>query len=194
MNKSFNQFQQDVSGTASNLMTQMLCAERGLDYNQLQYMAQQSHLNGILQAEQQRQMNQVINRHYQGDSFVNKVRDVFGGKQTNFLAPQPMQGMPMAQPVMQPQIGTPNPYGVPANMNFAQGQPAPYEVARSFGHQPIAPQAPSAPAGFDIEQLRGMITDVVSQLVPAPAQGNQQHQYQQAPSYPPQQVAGELDV
>lgn len=66
MNNLYGQFQSDIQGAANNMMTQLLCAEKGIDYNQLMQQAQQAHVNGILQAEQQRQVNNLIKSHYQG--------------------------------------------------------------------------------------------------------------------------------
>lgn len=104
MNNLYTQYQSDVTGAANNMMTQLICAEKGIDYNQLMYSAQQVHLNGILQAEQQRQMANLVKRHYQGNSgsIVSKIKDVFAPD------PAPNMFMPMApMPGMQPMIQNP---------------------------------------------------------------------------------------
>lgn len=108
MQNLYTQFQSDVSGQANNMMTQLICAEKGIDYNQLMYAAQQSQLNSIMQAEQQRQMNNLVKRHYQGNSgsIVSKIKDVFAPDTPNMfmpMAPMPMQ--PMVQNPMLPQAG-----------------------------------------------------------------------------------------
>jgi len=98
--------QQDIAVTANNLMTQMICTEKGIDHNQLMQSAQQIHLQGILQAEQNRQIAQVVKRHYQGNSgsFISKIKDAFAPDNTNPFMPM---GMPMQQPMMNQQVQSP---------------------------------------------------------------------------------------
>ncbi|MFE4029196.1 hypothetical protein ACFX4N_23865 [Priestia sp. YIM B13551] len=114
MNNLYQQMQQDIANTANNLMTQMICADKGIDINQLYANAQQAHLQSIMQAEQQRQMNQAVKRYYQGNSgsFFSKLRDAFAPEPATMgmpgLMPQPMMGMPMQpmptqEPMIQPQ-------------------------------------------------------------------------------------------
>ncbi|MEK1829107.1 hypothetical protein AAAC51_08110 [Priestia megaterium] len=100
MNTLYQQMQQDVMGTANNMMTQMVCQEKGIDYNQLMYQAQQQHLNNIMQAEQQRQMMQVVKRHYQGNggSFISKIKDVFSPEPTTPFMPMPNMFPGQSQP------------------------------------------------------------------------------------------------
>lgn len=110
MNNLYGQFQSDVQGAANNMMTQLLCAEKGIDYNQLMQQAQMAHVNGILQAEQQRQMQNLVKRHYQGNSgsIVSKIKDMFVSEPAPnmFMPMAPMPGMqPMMQNPMQPQQG-----------------------------------------------------------------------------------------
>ncbi len=110
MNNLYGQFQSDVQGAANNMMTQILCAEKGIDYNQLMQQAQLAHVNGILQAEQQRQMQNLVKRHYQGNSgsIVSKIKDMFVPEPAPnmFMPMAPMPGMqPMMQNPMQPQQG-----------------------------------------------------------------------------------------
>ncbi|HDR4737033.1 TPA: hypothetical protein QCR36_004087 [Bacillus cereus] len=110
MNNLYGQFQSDVQGAANNMMTQLLCAEKGIDYNQLMQQAQMAHVNGILQAEQQRQMANLVKRHYQGNSgsIVSKIKDMFVSEPAPnmFMPMAPMPGMqPMVQNPMQPQQG-----------------------------------------------------------------------------------------
>ncbi|MDA1616366.1 hypothetical protein PDK03_07115 [Bacillus cereus group sp. TH204-1LC] len=107
MNNLYGQFQSDVQGAANNMMTQLLCAEKGIDYNQLMQQAQMAHVNGILQAEQQRQMANLVKRHYQGNSgsIVSKIKDMFVSEPAPNMF-MPMPGMqPMVQNPMQPQQG-----------------------------------------------------------------------------------------
>jgi hypothetical protein len=126
MNNLYNQYQTDVTGAANNMMTQLICAEKGIDYNQLMYAAQQSHLNGIMQAEQQRQMQNLVKRHYQGNSgsIMSKIKDVFAPDTPNMMMPMmPMPGMqPMVQNPMLPQAGL-TPQQVSSYM-VTQPQPA----------------------------------------------------------------------
>lgn len=203
MSKVFNQFQNDVSGTASAIVTQMICAERGINYADVQAMAQQAHVNGILQAEQQRQMNQVINRHYQGGSLIAKVRDVFGAQPSNFLVPQPQgMGMPMAQPVLQQPVANINPYGM--QTGYAPQQVAQHISQPQFQQAPPAPQFNQAPqqtsALPDMEMLTSLISQVVSQLAPQQAapQPVNPNPYPQQPAQgmPPfdSTVAGTQDI
>lgn len=112
MNNLYGQMQQDIASTANNLMTQMLCTEKGIDYTQLMQTAQQAHLQSIMQAEQNRQIAQVVKRHYQGNSgsFISKIRDAFAPEPVNPFMQMPMtMGMPMPQPVMpqQPPVQSP---------------------------------------------------------------------------------------
>lgn len=111
------QFLNNVNGIANNMMTQMVCEEKGIDYNQLMQQAQQAHLQNILQQEQAKQFEQVIARHYGAqDTFFGKLKTAFSGESNNgFLMPpmapqqmSPFGGMEPAQP-MNPlsQLGTP---------------------------------------------------------------------------------------
>ncbi|PFK99966.1 hypothetical protein COJ01_18145 [Priestia megaterium] len=123
MNNLYGQMQQDIASTANNLMTQMLCTEKGIDYTQLMQTAQQAHLQSIMQAEQNRQIAQVVKRHYQGNSgsFISKIRDAFAPDPVNPFMPMTM-GMPMQQPMMaQP----------------AQQVQSPEQVSQLFNPQPV---------------------------------------------------------
>lgn len=125
MNNLYNQYQADVTGAANNMMTRMLCAEKGIDYDQLMVAAQQQHLNGIMHAEQQRQMQNLVKRHYQGNSgsIMSKIKDAFSPDTPNMM--MPMMPMPGMQPVVQtptlPQPGL-SPQQVSSYM-VAQPQP-----------------------------------------------------------------------
>ncbi|MEX3713523.1 hypothetical protein ABFV99_14060 [Cytobacillus horneckiae] len=111
MNNFQTGFQGDVINTANNMMTQMMCAEKGIDYNQLIHQAQQSHINNILHAEQQRQINNLVKRHYQGQQggFMAKLRDAFSSEpQFSAFAPgMPTPTMPVPQPMTQPAYQAP---------------------------------------------------------------------------------------
>lgn len=105
-NNFYTQMQMDVMNTANHMVVQQLCAEKGIDYNQMLMKAQQEHLNKILMAEQQRQMEKIVKRHYQQDTgFFSKVREVFTDDTPNMFMPMMNMGMPMQpqQPVMQEQ-------------------------------------------------------------------------------------------
>lgn len=82
-NTTYARMQADAMNMANNMMTQMVCAEKGIDYNQLMFQAQQMQINNIVAQEQNRQLNQLIKKHYQGDSFFGKIRDAFGGNSTS---------------------------------------------------------------------------------------------------------------
>lgn len=126
MNNLYGQMQQDIASTANNLMTQMLCAEKGIDHNQLMQSAQQIHLQSILQAEQNRQIAQVVKRHYQGNSgsFISKIRDAFAPDPVSPFMPMPMSmGMPVQQPMM--------------NQQPAQPVQSPEQVSQLFNPQPV---------------------------------------------------------
>lgn len=97
-----NQFQQDVTNLANGMVTQMLCMEKGIDYNQLMLLAQQQHINNIMAMEQQRQINNVIKRHYQGgnNGIFSKLREAFSPEPAMPMFTNPMMGTPYPQPGM----------------------------------------------------------------------------------------------
>ena len=130
----------DVMNTANNMVIQQVCAEKGIDYNQLMFHAQQQHINNIMVGAQQRMIMKEVKRHYQGDTFMGKVRDWFGGNnsadmmnpvmnpmmfpgfipQQPMMQPaQPMHQQPMQQPMVPPTAPMPTvgeiPFSVPTD-------------------------------------------------------------------------------
>ena len=109
-NNFYTQMQMDVMNTANNMVVQQLCAEKGIDYNQMLMQAQQEHMQRILMLEQQRQMEKIVKRHYQQGSgnIFSKVRDAFTDDTPNMFMPMMNMnmGMPMQpqQPVMQQEV------------------------------------------------------------------------------------------
>lgn len=146
MTNNMNQFQNDVANAANGMMTQLLCAEKGIDYNALMAQAQQTQLNNILMAEQQRQMNQLVQRHYGNTgSFVSKVKEVFAPAQMNMLAPMPI----MNQNILPaPQQGLQNPMNPQQVSQFLVGQPA-----------PVAPPQYATPVN-ESERVDGLASEV----------------------------------
>ena len=102
-NTVYGQMQMDVMNTANNMVIQQVCADKGIDYNQVMYHAQQQHLNNIMMNAQHRMMMKEVKRHYQGDTFMGKVRDLFGGNDSaNMMNPMMFPGFIPQQPMMQP--------------------------------------------------------------------------------------------
>lgn len=113
-NTVYGQMQMDVMNTANNMVIQQVCAEKGIDYAQLMAQAQQQHINNIMMSAQQRMIMKEVKRHYQGDTFMGKVRDLFGGNNSaemmfpGFMPQQtvmpmyPMQPQMVQQPMVQP--------------------------------------------------------------------------------------------
>lgn len=148
MNNFQNGFQSDITNTANNMMTQMMCAEKGIDYNQLMQQAQQAHINSILQAEQQRQINNLVKRHYQGSGFLSKVKEAFNtGTQMNMIN----TGFVMPMTPVQPQYQAPTMTQEQSNQ-FVHAQQPRYE---------------SVPVGDDdnrINQLEQQMSDMQQML------------------------------
>lgn len=110
-NNFYTQMQMDVMNTANNMVIQQVCADQGIDYNKFLMQAQQEHLNKIIAAEQQRQIEKMAKRYYQGNSgnFFSKVRDAFTDDAPNMIIPTnglPMMGVPM-QPMVNPAMQNP---------------------------------------------------------------------------------------
>lgn len=102
-NTVYGQMQMDVMNTANNMVIQQVCAEKGIDYNQLMMCAQQQHINGIMAQAQQRMIMKEVKRHYQGDSWTSKVRDFFGGNSSaDMMNPMMFPGFMPQQPMVQP--------------------------------------------------------------------------------------------
>ena len=166
MNNLHAQFQNNVNTQANNLMTQMLCAEKGIDYNQLMQMAQQQHLQGIMQQEQMRAMEKAVARHYQGGQptgLIGKLKEAFAPEQSSgFLSAMPMNQM-MGMGVPAPQQGM-NPLQL-GNILAQQQQ---------FIPQPAVQQAPPAPQpdprldslAKDVQDLKTALQGIVSAFVP----------------------------
>ena len=106
-NNFYTQMQMDVMNTANNIVIQQMCAEKGIEYNQMLMQAQQEHLNKILMAEQQRQMEKIVKRHYQSNSgsFFAKMRDAFTEETPSLV--MPMTGLPTMGVPMQPMVNQP---------------------------------------------------------------------------------------
>lgn len=172
MNNVYNQFQSDVSSVANNMMTQLICQEKGIDYNQLMQQAQNAHLQGIMQAEQQRMMEAAIKRHYTGGQQQGII-----GKLKNAFAPDPGMGL-IGNPFMPPQAPMPvtpvSPQQPHQLANQLLTMPSPQPVM-----QPTVQEVPlSSGAGDDrinqlendMNQLKQMITGLVQTMTGAPQQ------------------------
>lgn len=146
-NNFYTQMQMDVMNTANNMVIQQLCAERGVDYNQMLAKAQKEHMNKILLAEQQRQMEKIVKRHYQQDSgFLSKVRDAFADDTPNMF--MPMMNMNMSMPVQPQQPVAPFP---------AQDE--------MMGFFPEAPAKSDTESRIDaLENKMSEVTDMLTQI------------------------------
>lgn len=159
----YNQFQSDVSSIANNMMTQLVCAEKGIDYNQLMQSAHQAHLQGILQKEQERQLQAAIKRHYNGGTqgIVGKIKEVF--------SPEPTVN-PLLNPFM-PSATSASPFSQsPVSQNLIQQPsfPAPQQVASQLissspEHREI-PLDPSNERVAKLEDEMGQIKQMIAQL------------------------------
>lgn len=151
MNNHFVRYQNDVNNTASNLVTQMVCAERGLDYNQVVRMAEQAHINGIFQQEQRSQFNQMLNRHYGGGGIVSKIKDVFTGGSNNFFPMMGTPNMPMSP--------------MPAFMPQVSGPMSPQQAAGILSTPPQAVNTlDTQQLQKDVDELRHLVTNLVNAL------------------------------
>lgn len=141
MNQYQTRYQTDLAGVANNMMTQMICKEKGIDYTQLMMMAQQQHISNIVASEQQRQLDNIIKRHYQGNSgsFFAKLRDAF--------TPEPNMGM----------VGFPSPT-IPLPTPVIHQAQSPADVANLFA-QPINP-APIPFANDDNARINNLEKDM----------------------------------
>lgn len=93
----YNQkFQQEAFAQANNMITKMLCEEKGIDYNSLMQQAQVSQFEAILEQQELRQIDATVRAHYQGEdnSFFGKFRTALTGQGQQQEAPsQFAQGM-----------------------------------------------------------------------------------------------------
>lgn len=113
------QFQNDVQMMANNLMTQAMCAEKGIDYNQLMQTAQMAHLQGILQQEEQRRIMKVVANHYgtqETTGFLGKIKQAVLGAEQSAPAVNPFMQQMMMQSMM-PQTVQPVQPNIPAPQN-----------------------------------------------------------------------------
>jgi hypothetical protein len=169
----YERYQKDVANTASQLVTQAVCAERGLDYNQVLHAAQQSHINGIWQQEQNRQFNQLLTRHYGGNTFFGKLKDVFSTEPANAFFPM-NTGFPMGAPMMPL---SPAPAMLPPAQNMA-GHLNPTQVASLIGTQ--TQSVDTTQLQKDLDDLKNLVTNLLNKQT-SPVQGSQQNQ--QPPIY-----------
>lgn len=151
MNNVYGQFQSDVSSVANNMMTQLICSEKGIDYNQLMQQAQQAHLQGILQAEQQRQIESAIKRHYTGQQQQGII-----GKLKSAFSPEPSMGL-MGNPFVPPQAPMPV-----APTNVQQPHDLASQLMNMPSPQPVAqPTAQEVPLDDNrINQLENDMTQI----------------------------------
>ena len=101
MNHYYNQMADDINAVANTMVTQMICAEKGIDYNQLMQTAQQAHINNLIEQERQKQIHQLMRNHYQGrdNTFFGKLKNAFGGTDYSLLTNQnPIMPAPGAHP------------------------------------------------------------------------------------------------
>lgn len=187
-NNIYNQFQQNVAGMANTMMTQIACAEKGIDYNAFMQNAQQAHLQSIMQQEQARVMENMVKRHYGGNQgLFGKIKEVFAGDQSAGLfsmgAGMGLGVSGVQQPLM-PVMNT-----------------SPASIANMLVGQPSLPQQPQSLPFEDtrintLEQELSSLKDVMVTLVnslnpqqPSQPQQSQQPQQQQANPFnfvPPQ--------
>jgi hypothetical protein len=152
----YARYQNDVANTASQLVTQALCAERGLDYNQVMQAAQQAHINGIFQQEQMRQFSQMLTRHYGGNTFFGKLKELVSPSSGSFF---PM-GAPMGSPLGMPMMPM---SPVPAMMPQVQGIPAPMSpahVASVVSQQVTAPSPDTAQLQKEVDDLKQLLVSM----------------------------------
>lgn len=154
-NNTMNQFQNDVQMMANNLMTQAMCAEKGIDYAQLMQTAQMAHLQGILQQEEQRRIMQVVANHYgvqNTTGIFGKIKQAVMGTD-NQPQPMPMMMNPMMG-MMNPMMGMGNPM-----MGNPMVQPMPQVVPVQPVAQPTAPNVD--PRVNQLEQeVAGIMNDM----------------------------------
>ena len=111
--QTFAKFQSDIQNMANNIMTQAICAEKGINYNQLLQAAQAAQLQAILQQDEQRRVNQVIANHYgaqETTGFFGKIKKAVSGVEQPLSTPMPlMVNNPFVNQMMQqPATTTPN--------------------------------------------------------------------------------------
>ncbi|UOE58109.1 hypothetical protein [Cytobacillus oceanisediminis] len=177
MSKAYNQFQNDVTNTASQLMTQLMCAERGIDYNTLLTSAHQAHLQGILAQEQARQVNQIVSRHYNQNSgsLIGRLKEAISPTPSVNVgfpgAPMPMS--PMGMTAMN-QVAAPQPFANVVNPPVQYYQaPVQQQVPYTEEHSRIGL------IERDMNDLKMMIAGLANSLQSQPLQ-------QQAPQQAPQ--------
>lgn len=141
MSNVYQQYQSDVTGVANNLITQMVCADKGIDYNQLMATAQQAHLQNIMVQEQQRQFDLAVKRYYNGNNqgLLGKMKDLLVGDSSSVIS-NPFTPMnPMQPTIAPPSVLQPN---MLANQLLSIATPI--------------------PAGADDDRFKSLETDVDS--------------------------------
>lgn len=137
-NNTFMKFQADVQSMANTMVTQAMCAEKGIDYNQLMQAAQMAHLQGILQQEEQKRIMKVVANHYGTQNttgLLGRIKQAVVGE-----APQPMS---MNNPFMQAMV-----------QSMAQPTPA-------YPANPVFPTAPATPqVDPRVEQLEQEVAGI----------------------------------
>lgn len=104
-NNTFMKFQADVQNMASTMMTQAMCAEKGIDYNQLMQSAQVAHLQSILQQEEQRRMMKIVANHYGTQNttgILGKIKQAVMGTEEPQVMPMGMMNNPFMQGMIPP--------------------------------------------------------------------------------------------
>jgi hypothetical protein len=160
----YSQFQQSVEGVANSMLTQLVCQEKGISYSGLLQAAQQTHLQQIIQAEQMKQVEKMVNRHYNGGGtgLFGKIKEVFAPEQSTGMFGMGMMGA--------------NPMMVQQPMN-------PQSLASMLIQQPAMPQVPAIPESpqaipfednrvdtmeKDIADMKQMILNLANAMTPAP--------------------------
>lgn len=179
----YNQFQSDVTSVANNMMTQLVCAEKGIDYNLLMQTAQQAHLQGIVQQEQTRAMEQALKRHYQGNQpqgIIGRIKEAISPEPASnpfmnpFMPAMPQMGMnpmaamaPMNPVAPMSQMNAMNPMAAMnpmPNPSFQQGTtfPSPEQLANQLA-TPQPANEPIVPVGNDVNRV-AMLEQEMAQL------------------------------
>lgn len=155
MNNHYQRYQNDVANTATQLVAQAVCVEKGLDYNQVLQTAQQAHINGILQQEQARQFQQVLTRYYGGNTFFGRLKEAFSAQPSPMMGMMSM-GMPMGLPMAPVFPATPAPAPVAPPMASPVD---PAQVASLLVKPAPAPE--TAQMQKDIEDLKQLVSALV---------------------------------
>ena len=170
--QAMTRLQSDVQTMANNMMTQAICAEKGINYNQLLQTAQVAQLQNILHQDEQRKIAQVVANHYgtqNANGFFAKIKKALAGEEQQQAMPfmlNPMVQQQMVQPMVQPMLQQPV---MPVQTGMVM-QPVVQPVTQPVQDNRVAKLEQ------EMGELKELLTVMAQSLAGIPPQANPQQQ------------------